>query len=273
MPQDPAARETPMHAKALVALALASLLAGCASTGAPVSADVAADVPAAAASADDGPLRPFSSLAGLDARGPWSTWIFHPTKKPTRFRTVTVDGVRVVEASADHSIAGLRHAVDVDPADRPILEWRWRVDRVLEGADVRDRHGDDSPVRVVLAFDGDISSLPVKEQMFFERVKLLGGQDMPYATLMYVWCRRSEPESVVPNAHTARVQKIVVEQGADHVGQWRSYRRDILADYERAFGRKPGRLIAVGVMSDTDNTRDIARGWYGDIRLLSRAAD
>lgn len=254
---------------ASLALAGAAALAGCAAPG---PGAPPADVPAAARapSAADGPLAPFSTLATLDPAGPWAAWIFHATKKPTRFRTVTVDGVRVLEASADSSVSGLRHRVDLDPQQRPILEWRWRADRALDGADVSDRYGDDSPVRIVLAFDGDLSTLPIREQLFFERVKLLGGQDMPYATLMYVWCNRQPRDSVTANAHTSRVQKIVVEHGRDAVGQWRSYRRDIVADYERAYGRKPGRLLAVGVMSDTDNTRQQARGWYGDIRLSAR---
>lgn len=256
-----------MRSMVWAGLAFASLLAGCAATGPSV------EVAGAGVPEGDDALTPFSRVAALDGAGPWASWTFHPTKKPTRFRSVTLDGVRVVEASADRSISGLRHVVDVDPARRPILEWRWRVDSVPEGADVRDRHGDDSPVRIVLAFAGDIATLPVRDQMFFERVKLLGGQELPYATLMYVWCGQSAAESVVPSAHTSRVQKIVVEQGGEHVGQWRSYRRDIVADYERAFGRSPGRLVAVGVMSDTDNTKQVARGWYGDIRLLSRPED
>jgi hypothetical protein len=264
--------EISMKSTVLAALTLAAALAGCTVPGGVRTADdpaaAAATVPPAGF---DGVLTPFSGMDRLDPRGPWATWIFHATKKPTRFSSVSVDGVRVVEALSEQSISGLRHRVDVDPGERPILEWRWRVDRVLDTADMRDRHGDDSPVRVVLAFDGDVASLPIGEQMFFERVKLLGGQDMPYATLMYVWCNRIEAESVTPSTFTSRVQKIVVESGAQGVGQWRSYRRDIVADYERAYGRKPGRLIAVGVMSDTDNTRLSARGWYGDIRLLSRA--
>ncbi|MCX7227896.1 MAG: DUF3047 domain-containing protein [Burkholderiales bacterium] len=258
-----------MKTAVLAVLTLAAALAGCAAPGLGEPQAAVSAAPRAAPPTDV--LAPFSGIDRLDPKGPWATWIFHPTKKPTRFRSVTVDGVRVVEAQSEQSISGLQHRVDVDPGERPILEWRWRVDRVLETANMRERHGDDSPVRVVLAFEGDVSSLPIKEQMFFERVKLLGGQDMPYATLMYVWCNASEAEAVTPNAHTSRVQKIVVESGAQGVGQWRSYRRDIVADYERAFGRKPGRLVAVGVLSDTDNTRLSARGWYGDIRLLSRA--
>jgi hypothetical protein len=108
--------------------------------------------------------------------------------------------------------------------------------------------------------------------MLFERVKLLTGQDLPYATLMYVWCNRRPSETVTQNAHTSRVRKIVVESGTGGMRSWLSYRRDIVADYERAYGRPPGRLIAIGVISDSDNTRQVARGWYGDIRLLPRQA-
>ncbi len=248
---------------ALAVLATAALLAGCAAPRGP-DADARAAAPAPDA------VAPFSAMKSLDT-GPWAAWRFHPTKPPTSFRSVSVDGTRVIEAFADHSVSGLRQAVDIDPQARPIIEWRWRIDAPLVGADVSDRHADDAPVRVVLAFDGDTSTLPIKDQLFFERAKLLTGQDMPYATLMYVWCNKNAAESVVPNPHTSRVRKIVVQSGERGAKQWLSYRRDIVADFERAYGHKPGRLVAVGVMSDSDNTRQVSRAWYGDIRLLERA--
>lgn len=250
-----------MNPIALAAFAATVLLAGCTAPRGP-GAQVGTPAP--------GSVVPFSSLSTLDG-GPWTTWRLHPTKPTTAFRTVTVDGTRVVEALADQSVSGLKQLVDIDPQERPILEWRWRIDAPVAGADVADRFADDAPVRVVLAFDGDVSSLPIREQMFFERAKLLTGQDLPYATLMYVWCNRNASESVVPNAHTSRVRKIVVQSGEGGAKEWLSYRRDIVADYERAFGGKPGRLVAVGLMSDTDNTKQVSRGWYGDIRVLERA--
>ena len=63
----------------------------------------------------------------------------------------------------------------------------------------------------------------------------------------------------MPNPHTSRVRKIVVQSGERGAKQWLSYRRDIVADFERAYGHKPGRLVAVGVMSDSDNTRQVSR--------------
>jgi hypothetical protein len=60
---------------------------------------------------------------------------------------------------------------------------------------------------------------------------------------------------------------VVVESGPERLGQWLTYRRNVLEDYRRAFGEEPGDLVAVGVLTDTDNTQQRARSWYGDITL------
>jgi hypothetical protein len=253
-----------MAAGRIVVLAVVAWLAGCATVG---GGNTEADE---AAARDAGPLQPFSANPSLRAPEGWSPWILHATKRPTRYRSVLLGGERVLEASADSSASGLVHRLGIDPAQRPILSWRWRVDAALAGADVGERHADDSPVRIVLGFEGDKSSLPVKEQMFFERVKLLSGHDMPYATLMYVWDGGRAPESITVNANTSRVRKIIVDGDPSGVRTWRAHRRDIVADYERAYGVKPGRLVAIALMTDTDNTKQTVRSWYGDIQLDAR---
>ena len=60
---------------------------------------------------------------------------------------------------------------------------------------------------------------------------------------------------------------LVVANQTDGVGQWRSFSRNITADYEAAFGEKPSRLIGVGVLTDTDNLGQTVEAWYGDLRL------
>ena len=250
---------------AAAGLALLGLM-GCAAT----PPDRLAGAAPAADTEDARVIRPFSSGKLVNGNGGWSDWAFHPTKPATRYRLVEQDGAHVLEARADSSVSGLMHPVNLDPLRKPMIEWRWRIDGTLDGADIGERHADDSPARLVLSFDGDPAALPLKEQMFAERVKLITGQEMPYATLMYVWDNQRAPETVTPNAHTSRVRKIVVQSGSEGARTWKVYQRDIVADFTRAFGEPPGKLIAVGVMTDSDNTKQKARCLYGDIRLLER---
>jgi hypothetical protein len=69
------------------------------------------------------------------------------------------------------------------------------------------------------------------------------------------------------NPRTDRIRKLAIESGPGQVGQWLNYRRDIRADFEKAFGEPPGALLGLAIMTDTDNTRSTTRAWYGAIRL------
>jgi len=209
-----------------------------------------------------------AALGGLPAG--WAPWVIHPRKTPTRYVVESLDGERVLRADARSSASGLMVRVDADPQAYRRLRWRWRTEGLLQDADNTDPSREDAPVRVVLAFDGDKSALTVRDRMFFERVKLLAGVDMPYATLMYIWATRKALGTVVPNPHSARVRKLVVSTGPAQVGRWVAHERDIVADFQRVFGEAPGRLRAISVMTDTDNTQDKVTAYYGDIELLAR---
>jgi hypothetical protein len=154
------------------------------------------------------------------------------------------------------------------PADQlNALSFAWQVPQLIVNADMALRDQDDSPVRMVLAFEGDRSQFSAKNAMLNELTHAITGQPMPYATLMYVWCNKRPVGTVIHNPRTDRIRKIVVESGAERLNQWLSYERNIKADYEKAFGEAPGALIAIGLMTDTDNTRSQAQAWYGTIQL------
>jgi len=63
------------------------------------------------------------------------------------------------------------------------------------------------------------------------------------------------------------VKMIVVGTGRDRIGTWKTFRRNYVDDYRRAFGANPGRLVGVGIMTDTDNTGESVEAFYGDIVL------
>jgi hypothetical protein len=96
---------------------------------------------------------------------------------------------------------------------------------------------------------------------------------VPYATLVYIWENRQPVGTVIANAHTGRVRMIVAGSGGEDVGRWRRLERNYVADFERAFGEPPGRLVGVGIMTDTDNTGGEVEAYYGDIELRRASLD
>jgi hypothetical protein len=202
----------------------------------------------------------------------WDKWILHPLKRKTDYGWKKDRKGVYLEAKSRSAASGLIKRLNLDPTLLPVLQFSWMIDGLLEGADVGDRLFEDSPVRVVLAFDGDKASLPVKEQAFIERVKTFTGQDVPYASLMYVWDNKRALNTIVPNPHTSRVQKIVASTGIAGIRSWQPHSRNIVADYRAAYGKDPGRLIGIAIMTDTDNTKTYAQARYRGLALLQEGA-
>lgn len=202
---------------------------------------------------------------------PWHHWQL-PGKRTTQFRPVRLDGRDAVSVTAEASASMLRKRVRIEPAALGQMNFSWKVPELIAQADMAEREADDAPVRVVLAFDGDRRTWSARNATLSEMARLLTGEEMPYATLMYVWCNRRAPGTVIVNPRTDRIRKLVVESGPRRLGQWLDYERDIRADFIHAFGEEPGALVAVGVMSDTDNTRTSTRAWYGALRMVPSAS-
>ena len=200
------------------------------------------------------------------------TWVEQrlPTKTPTEYRRVQRDGREAIAAYADGSASLMRRQLRVEPDQLGSLRVSWLAEELIADADMGSRERDDSPVRIVLAFDGDRSRFSPRDAAASELSMLLTGEPLPYATLMYVWCNQRAPGSVIDNPRTSRIRKIVLESGNAGLGRWHDYERDVRADFEKAFGEPPGALIGVGLMTDADNTRGRARAWYGAPQLLPR---
>jgi hypothetical protein len=192
-----------------------------------------------------------------------------PGKVPTQYSVVRLSNRRTLMASASSSASMLRKDLRIEPEQLNALNFSWQIQKLIEGADMAHRDYDDSPVRLVLAFDGDRSQFSPKNAVLSELTHALSGRPMPYATLMYVWCNQRPVDSVIQNPRTDRIRKIVVESGASRLNQWITYERNIRADYEKAFGEPPGALIGIGLMTDSDNTRSQAQAWYGPIQLIA----
>ena len=208
---------------------------------------------------------PFSAAKPGKPPSPWDAVKINDRKTPTTYEIVQNSSESVLHAIADSSASALGVPVSFDVKAAPVLVWRWRVAALIDEADNTVAAKEDSPARIVLEFDGDKSKLSFSDRAASSFAKQLGGRDLPYATLMYVWSNTAPVGTVIPNPHAKRIQMVVASSGPAGVGKWQSLKRNVYDDYKRAFNEEPGLLKSVGVMTDTDNTGTKAEAWYGDL--------
>jgi hypothetical protein len=217
-------------------------------------------------------VTPFSS-SWEGARLPrnWQSLVISRAKTPTQYETI-VDPLTqrvVLRAHARRACTGLKQRLSIDPLSRPRIAWEWRVMHLIDGADNTRRDAEDSPVRLMLFFDGDKSALPLRDRVALDLAQIATGMAAPYATLMYIWENRQPVGTLIDSSYTSQVKMIVAGSGTQMLGGWKKFERNYVEDYRHAFGSAPGRLIGVGILTDSDNTGAVVEAFYGDIHLLS----
>lgn len=232
--------------------ALLALMAVCA----PVRADVLALTPFSTAT-PDGPLP-----------APWKLETLPKIERHTRYALVGDEGRVVLRADADASMASLVHPLRIEPAAFTFLQWQWKVPRLIDGADITSKTGDDFPARIYVLFDYDIRKLPFMTRTKIRIARTLYGADLPLAALCYVWDGSAPRDTSVWSAYTDRVRVIVAESGPANLDRWITVRRNVREDFRAAFGEDPPAVTGVVIATDTDNTGASATAFYGDIRFL-----
>ncbi|HEY6241469.1 MAG TPA: DUF3047 domain-containing protein [Burkholderiales bacterium] len=117
----------------------------------------------------------------------WGPWSLSRFKSASRYWLVEDSGTTVLKGSAQASASGLIQYLDLDPRERPLLSWRWKVMDLAPS----EASPDDSPARIVVSFAGDIQKLPFGDRLFYDQFRFFTGQQLPYAALMYVWATSS----------------------------------------------------------------------------------
>ena len=235
-------------------------------------AHLAAPLLAFVAHADGGPrIAPFSALEPSQALPTAWREVRLPGPKPPEYALVRDEGVTVLRVRSQSAAGSLAHRVDSDLKERPRLAWRWKVDRVVEAADLESKAGDDYAARVYVMFDLPLSELRFSTRVQIRLARLLHGAEVPSAALCYVWDNRHPVGTMRASAYVDSVRMVVLESGTARAGAWVGESRDLDADFRAAFAdlglKSAPRVIGVAVGNDTDQTGETATAWFGDIRL------
>lgn len=215
------------------------------------------------------PAAPFSTgKPGTALPTGWTLLKLSSLKRSTEYKLVEDQGIVVLNARAEAAASGVLHLASFDIRTAPVMEWRWKISNLIEGADNSVAGKEDSPVRIVLGFDGDKSKLGFRDRTASTLAKTGSGRELPYAQLIYIWSNAKPVGTVIENPHTKRVEMVVAASGGTGVGKWMTLSRNVVDDFKKAFGEEPGKLTEIGVLTDTDNTNATVEAWYGDIQFV-----
>lgn len=198
---------------------------------------------------------------------------------PTRFEAGTVDGQAAVRVATASSYGTLVHPWR-GPAPGP-LAWRWRLDQPLAGgkapADLTSKVGDDAALKLCVMFDHPLARLPFWERTTLRLARSVSGEDLPAATLCYVWDSARPAGLEGANPYTRRVRFISLRGSDSPLGQWQTETRNVAQDFARLFADElpqgattpPAQLPAITTVllgADSDNTASTSLGWVADVR-------
>lgn len=231
----------------------AALLAVAALAGAP--APVAAQAPSPSLltllGSGDEPAPPWA-FAGLPQQ----------SLPRTAFAMVSLQGERVLQVRAQGSYGNLLHPLP-EGTTATRLAWRWRVDEANPLVDLSRKAGDDTSVKVCVLFDLSLDRVPFIERQMMKLARSRTGQDLPAATLCYLWEPTQPAGRLLDNVFSRRVRYLVLRGAGDATGAWQAESRDLRADFARAFGDEsptmpPLRAVAVGADADNTGGRSLA---------------
>ena len=100
----------------------------------------------------------------------------------------------------------------------------------------------------------------------------VSGDDLPAATVCYVWDSTYPAQTQAANPYTRRVRFITLQGVSAPLQRWVNESRNLREDFVRLFadempaGAAVPRITRVLVGADSDNTGSRSTGWVADLR-------
>ena len=197
----------------------------------------------------------------------WQPLTFKKIPSHTQYTLVKDGNTVVIKAESHASASGLMRKIRIDPQKNLIVRWRWKVSNVYKNGDVTKKTGDDYPARIYITFEYDPDRIGLLEKIKYNLAKQFYGEYPPSASINYIWASHAPIGTIVSNPFSDRNKMIVVKSGKKALNTWVTEERNIYNDYVRAFGEKPPPISGVAIMTDSDNTKEAAVAYYGDIQF------
>ncbi len=162
-----------------------------------------------------------------------------------------IEGNDILHMKSQGNSFGLYKKVQVDLKKFPILSWRWKVSQLPTGGDVRSKKTDDQAAQVYVVFP----RFPAVVNS-----RMVG----------YIWENLTPKGMEVQSKKSSNTRYIVLENGDQFLGTWKSERRNVYKDYKSLFGEEPSEVGGITLMIDSDDTNSSAESFFDHIQFQTR---
>ncbi|MEX0770883.1 MAG: DUF3047 domain-containing protein [Balneolaceae bacterium] len=152
------------------------------------------------------------------------------------------DGVKGV-----HLNFPLKEVENLSIREHPILSWRWRAHILPEGAREDKNSLNDVTASIYVVYSLNWLRIP--------------------RVIRYTWSS-TLPVGKELSMNFNQMKILVVESGRENTGKWKTFERNIYADYRKFFGdHPPNKPLAILILSDGVSTGSPVRADYDNIIL------
>jgi hypothetical protein len=179
-------------------------------------------------------------------QGELSGWIERQYSGRTLYQVVSEGENRLVRADSRASASALGKIVSFDPRRFAHLEWRWKIEDIIEAGSDLEAETKDHPAGVYVIFSRGLVPWRVE-------------------VIQYIWANALAQGAVASHPTEENIRIVAVEGGRARARRWIRERRNLADDYRELFGDEPPKVIAIAIMTDTDQTKSQATAYYDDL--------
>ena len=197
----------------------------------------------------------------------WRPVTFPKIKEHTQYSVEYQGRESVLRAESRASASAIVYRSPFSVYDYPRLHWKWKVENVYDKGNARTKEGDDYPLRIYVLFEYDPEKAGTYDKAKYGLAKAFYGEYPPHSALNYVWASREDEGGIITSTYTSNAKMIVLQKGKKNLARWIVEERNILDDYRKAFGSDPPAMATLGIMNDSDNTKEASVSYVGFIEV------
>jgi hypothetical protein len=197
----------------------------------------------------------------------WKPLYFKRVKKHSQYSTVREGENSYLKAESHASASGIVFKKEFHVFDYPKIRWRWKIRNTYEKGNVKEKSGDDYPIRIYIFFKYEPEKASFGKRIRYDIAKAVYGEYPPDSSLNYIWANRKHEETVFVSTYADESMMIPLESGVELARTWVEEEVNIVKDYRKAFGKDPPPVASVAIMDDSDDTGESSVSYIDYIEI------